>query len=248
MMFIVHVDDDLAFQRAVQKEFTAQQFDIATFNNAIEAFNYLDRLEPDMVLVDFKLGGPNGIKLAQRIRERYSACAIVLISAYATKFDVREAFRSGADDFLFKPIDMHDLVLEILEAFRRRRMFYQRVSSQSKPAANQLLLDEINKIAIWNNQSIKLTTIEFHLLTVLVSDPQRLFNSGELYLAATGNPVSEEKAKAIIGVHMVNVRRKLQSTGLAFDPILNVRGKGYKWVTQDETLDVQQTPSASGLV
>jgi DNA-binding response OmpR family regulator len=234
-MLIVHVEDDNSFQQAVEKALKAQQFEVVAFNDAINALNYLELVEPDILLVDFRLGGPNGLKLAIQVRALYPACAIVLISGYATKLDVREAFRSGADDFLFKPIEMEQLVAEVFNAFRRRRTLFPKNLSSANTASNgSRIFNETKRTVLWNNQSIQLTALEFKLVTTLAANPDRLFTPQELYAIASGNQFSAEKAQHTLGVHMVNLRRKIKKTGNEDFPIQNVRGKGYKWVSQED--------------
>lgn len=111
------IDDDPSFVAFLRQILTAEGFAVATGGRAIEAVNLYDRLRPDILLLDINMPDTDGFFALKRIRERTRAAGhagvIIMVSARESLEDIERAMRSGADDYLTKPIDRASLMQRI---------------------------------------------------------------------------------------------------------------------------------------
>jgi two-component system, NtrC family, response regulator HydG len=112
------VDDDRAILTLIGSIAQAEGFDVATTVDGNEAMAQLRQRPADLVLLDLRMPGVNGLDVLRNIRGINPACQVVLMSGYATIDSAVEAVKLGATDFLTKPFDLQRL-RELLSAFRR---------------------------------------------------------------------------------------------------------------------------------
>ena len=108
--------------------------------NGREAIAAVTAHKPDIVLLDIKMPGLNGVEAAKRIRELHPLCKIVFLTAFDTFDYAREALRIGAEDFLIKPVE-DDRVLELIETLTQqlhRELSERRESEQARDTLQEL--------------------------------------------------------------------------------------------------------------
>lgn len=107
MSSVLVVDDDEIFLAAVARDRARRVF---TATSANQALRIADEERPDLVLVDHRLGGENGIALVSALRKLDQDMAIALCSSYLSIVVAVEAMRAGADDVIPKPFTVRDVV------------------------------------------------------------------------------------------------------------------------------------------
>ncbi len=111
------VVDDEAPQRELLTGFvTSLGLESAAAASGEEALQLIESLQPDMVLLDVRLPGIDGIETLDRIRRQNTELPVLLITAFANLRQAVSAMKSGADDYLAKPIDLDELAVAIHEA------------------------------------------------------------------------------------------------------------------------------------
>ncbi|MEP7189178.1 MAG: response regulator, partial [Roseiflexaceae bacterium] len=102
-----------------------------------EAASLLAREPTDLVLLDLKLKGEDGLAVLRRLRERQPELVVIMLTAYGTVPTVVEAMQIGAADFLRKPFDVEDVTFKIARALERRAMQQEltRLTLQQRAAA-----------------------------------------------------------------------------------------------------------------
>src|SRR6266699_1977220 len=115
------VDDDVSFQAALAELVRAEGFSVETAASLGEARTYLSEHTPDLALVDLKLPDGSGLELL-RESDSQVATEIVLITGNATVDSAVEALRSGASDYLTKPVDIPRLKSVLANVVRRREL------------------------------------------------------------------------------------------------------------------------------
>jgi len=116
------VEDEADLRRDMAEELNEAGYAVIEASNGIEALDQLDALKPDLILCDINMSGANGYDVLHALRTRYPAYAdipFIFLTALADPREVVEGKRSGADDYLVKPID-YDLMLATVESRLRQ--------------------------------------------------------------------------------------------------------------------------------
>ena len=117
---ILMVDDEEGFLSVIKDALEVRGFDIVTARSAIEAGLELAGKKPDMILMDIKMPGINGIKACSAIKKNFATLniPIIAISAISDEYSIKEAYKAGVTDYFIKPIDIEKLVKRIKEILK----------------------------------------------------------------------------------------------------------------------------------
>ena len=118
---ILVVEDDDILRSVTQMHLTKKGCSTAAAADAIEALRILEDEPQDLVICDIQLPGLSGLDLLKNIRVRYAGTEVVVITGFGTVVTAVEAMKSGAYDYLTKPIHLYDLsalVDRVLERIR----------------------------------------------------------------------------------------------------------------------------------
>ncbi len=116
---ILLVEDD-APQRKVLAGFLEKRgFLVASADSAAAALMQVEAGEPDLLLTDLRLGGPDGVSLLLQLRQRFPDLQAVVLTAFGTVDDAVRAMRAGAYDFVMKPVDLARLEALIEKALEK---------------------------------------------------------------------------------------------------------------------------------
>jgi two-component system, NtrC family, response regulator len=106
---ILVVDDDTTLRRVTQLHLAKMGYPTAAAADATEALEILKHEPRDLVISDLQLPGMSGLELLKRVRAQYPGTEVVLLTAYATVETAVDAMKSGAYDYITKPVHLHDL-------------------------------------------------------------------------------------------------------------------------------------------
>ncbi len=226
-MFIVFVEDEAPLRQQITRFLEHHQHRVVSFPGAPGALDFLRFTEPDLLLCDFLLeGGPNGLSLAEQVRNLYPACTIVMISQYMEKKDLARAIQVGVDGYIPRPVSLEELHRHLWDALeRRRRVFPHR---QTEIHSGALSLHLTTRETLWHGQSLHLTPTEFALLHHLLKVPGQIVRTEDLCAAVKGIRTDYQQAGDWLKPHLRRLRQKLEREG-ADSPIRNVHGVGYLW-------------------
>ncbi|MFC2972865.1 response regulator [Azotobacter bryophylli] len=198
--------------------------------DGVEALGLFRRLEPDIVLLDIRLPGMDGVDLLKTIRSE-SDTPIIMVSALADDLDKMLSLRLGADDYVVKPFNPAEVVARVRAVLRRTVRSDPRPASPDAPLRVGCL--EIDRRAYvarvvdgenGESQALPLTLTEYRLLAYLADRPFHCFSRNTLIEACL--PESDALDR-VIDSHLSKLRRKLQDAGCS-DLIETVRGIGYR--------------------
>ncbi len=119
---ILIVDDELSVRSSLEEWFLDDGYRVSTAENASDALTALQREPVDIILLDIKMPGMDGLALQERIREFDQDVVIIIITAFATVDTAVRALKAGAFDYVTKPIDPDDLTHLIRNAVQQRRL------------------------------------------------------------------------------------------------------------------------------
>ncbi len=119
---ILIVDDEAIVRDSLSKWFTEDGFTIGTAENAAAALRQLQTRKWDIILLDIKMPGMDGMELQQRIREIEPTATIIFITAHASVDTAVQALKSGAFDYVTKPVDPDHLSHLVVNALKQREL------------------------------------------------------------------------------------------------------------------------------
>ncbi len=119
---ILVVDDDDSLRRVMQLQIEEAGYNVIAVSTALAAIEILQEQTPALIITDLKMPGVSGMDLLKRIRAEHPETAVVMITAFGTVQTAVEAMRSGAYDYITKPIDYDELVLTVNRALEHQRL------------------------------------------------------------------------------------------------------------------------------
>ena len=125
-MRIMLVDDEEGFLSTTKNVLERKGINVTTAISGSEALEKLTQEKIDVVILDVKMPGMDGVSALKAIKSRYSSVEVIMLTGHGTVESALEGLRSGASDYLTKPIDIDELVAKAEEAFARRKYLEER--------------------------------------------------------------------------------------------------------------------------
>ena len=129
---ILVVDDEFSVRDSLYNWFKTEGYGADTAENGMEALRKLQEKPSDIVLLDIKMPGMDGMELQKHIKKIDSTIILIIITAYATVDTAVEAMKEGAYDYLSKPIDPDKLSILIRNAVNQRRLIAENLQLRQK--------------------------------------------------------------------------------------------------------------------
>lgn len=119
---ILVLDDDQNLLKVIMMRLEANGYRVATATGAATALEIAKEEGIDLALVDLKLAGENGIEVMEELHQIDPGMPIIILTAHGTIKSAVEAMKRGADSYLSKPFDYHDLLLQIKNGLEKSRL------------------------------------------------------------------------------------------------------------------------------
>jgi DNA-binding NtrC family response regulator len=139
---ILIVDDEMVVRDSLTKWFLEDGYQVGAAENAADAIRQLQAQPWDIILLDIKMPGMDGMELQQRIKQIDAAATIIFITAHASVDTAVQALKSGAFDYVTKPIDPDYLSHLVANAIKQRALVSENVRLKEQ-IAEFPKLDEI---------------------------------------------------------------------------------------------------------
>ena len=218
---ILVVDDEPDILELVQYNLEKGGFQVETASNGVEAIEIASDWHPDLILLDVMMPEMDGMETCMQIRDRAKLenTIIAFLTARAEDYSQIAGFDAGADDYITKPIKPRVLLSRIKALLRRSPQ-----GTDRKPvyAGKTITIDRDRYIVIRNGEEMNLPKKEFELLSLLVSQPGKVFTRSSILSQVWGNDVVV--GDRTIDVHIRKLREKLGDHYFK-----TVKGVGYKF-------------------
>ncbi|MCP4542213.1 MAG: response regulator transcription factor [Chloroflexi bacterium] len=255
---ILIVDDEGSIRYFLSEELSQAGYITLTAASGEEALVQLEKEAVDLVLLDLKMGGMSGLQVMERIEKQPLSPAVIILTAYGTLDSAVGAMRLGGCDYLTKPCGIEELLDSVERGLAKRReaMQRQKMIHLIEETARQLqaspslagkpmrqprfleergfLLDREQETVTWSGETMSLTATEFRLLALLMEYPDQTISYRELASALHGSSVGEweeQDARQTLSTHLWRLRRKLGQDSKGNPYVINIRGRGYKFVS-----------------
>jgi len=220
---ILVVDDDAKTVELVKLYLDRDGYQVLTAYNGLEALRLARDSCPDLIVLDLMLPDVDGIEIC-RILRRESEVPIIMLTARTTDQDKLAGLDLGADDYVTKPFSPKELLARVRAVLRR----LPGERGPEEVTSGRLSMNFATHEARLDGRPLNLTSVEFRLLGILVKEPGRVFSRASLIQEALGYDF--EGFDRTIDVHILNLRRKLESDPSHPDYIKTVYGVGYKFL------------------
>ena len=225
---IVALDDDPSIRELVAEYLTQNELRVTTVASGAELAAVIAREAIDLVILDLRLPGEDGMQIARKLRET-SAIPILMLTGLAEEADRVMGLELGADDYLTKPFSPRELLARIRALLRRAKARASVADEIAKVRAYRFGGWELNiglrKLKSAEGQAVDLTNGEFSLLTAFLSAPRRVLTRDQLLeLSRLHNAEVYDRS---IDVQILRLRRKIEPDPAHPNYIRTERGVGY---------------------
>ncbi len=182
MYKICLVEDEIDLATVVKMYLEKAGYEVTTFNTGTDAINYISN-DVDVWILDIMLGDDvNGYDVIKAIREKYPLVPVIFTSARDQDLDRILGLELGSDDYITKPYSSKELVLRVNNIIKR--VYQSKETNMIEYLDYKIDLDK--RIVNFKNKEIKLTTLEFDLLVLLVNNINKSFSREEILSAIWG--------------------------------------------------------------
>jgi len=231
MSRILVVEDESAIAELISINLRHAGFEVTLAASADQAQYEVDRVLPELVVLDWMLPGQSGLALARQWRSaaRTKELPIIMLTARAEETDKVSGLDAGADDYLTKPFSTNELLARIRAVLRRKAP----EALDSVVEVGALSLDPGTRRVSREGSEIKLGPTEFRLLHFFMTHPERVHSRSQLLDRVWGDHVFIEERT--VDVHVKRLREALEKVQCA-RMIETVRGAGYRLTQQASAL------------
>jgi DNA-binding response OmpR family regulator len=228
------VEDEDALREAVLEYLNAQGLRAVGAENALAFRRLIETETIDVVVLDIAMPGEDGLSVARWLREHH-AVGIILATAAGRQIDRIVGLEVGADDYVVKPYDLRELLARIRSLMRRMRSAQPTKAPEpggataKKLQIGNLVLDFAGRRVIsGDGGAVELTAMEFDLLEVLATRPNRILSRAQLLELAHSRATSDGDRS--IDIRITRIRKKIEPDPERPRFIRTVRGEGYVFV------------------
>lgn len=231
MSRILVVEDESAIAELISINLRHAGFEVTLAASADQAQYEVDRVLPDLVVLDWMLPGQSGLALARQWRgaARTKELPIIMLTARAEETDKVSGLDAGADDYLTKPFSTNELLARIRAVLRRKAP----EALDAVVEVGALTLDPSTRRVSREGTEVKLGPTEFRLLHFFMTHPERVHSRSQLLDRVWGDHVFIEERT--VDVHVKRLREALEKVQCA-RMIETVRGAGYRLTQQASAL------------
>lgn len=253
---ILVVDDEAPIRTTLSALLKRNGYEVASAESGSEAVDLLERQNFDLLLVDLKMPGMDGMQVVAAARRCQPDIAIIVLTGHGSLETAVEGLHQGIFDYLLKTTEPAQVLERVkaglaarAHALRQKTLLDvvgaavqelrgqaaladENASPGSEPGSRTLHIGAL-QINTWRQEatihgrSLSLTPTEFRVLLCLAEHAGTMLSYTQLVRCAQGYETTELEAGELIKPHIHHLRQKLEPDPSAPRYILNVRGKGY---------------------
>lgn len=251
---ILMVDDEASIRLTLSTLLRRAGYDVSTAENGPEAITLLEQQAFDLLLVDLKMPGMDGMQVVAAARQRQADIAIIVLTGHGSLESAVEGLHQGIFDYLLKTTAPPQVIERVQAALAARaqklrerslldvvgaavqELRGRNASLESEGEASTgervltvgaLRLDSWRQEATLHGRTLSLTPTEFRVLFCLAERAGTMLSYATIVRAAQGYETSELEAGELVKPHIHHLRQKLEPDPTTPRYLLNVRGKGY---------------------
>jgi DNA-binding response OmpR family regulator len=234
------VDDEPIARQSLSDILRLEGYNVVAVASGEAAVEHLRNYSVDLMVVDLKMPGMNGLDLVQVANQLAPDAEIILLTAYGSMESAVEALRQRVHDYLLKPASPTQIIKSVKRGLERRAVRMAQVASEVQDESplvktpEGVEIDLMRRTVSGHGVTESLTPAEGHLLKVFIESPGKVFTHRELVLLVQGYDVSQREAQEILRPLVSRLRHKLEAFPSLYERIVSVRGTGYVFETNPE--------------
>lgn len=224
---ILFADDDPEIREALKLLLNCEGYETIEASCGKEVLEKLDHTI-DLVILDVMMPEMNGYAVCSEIRKRYTV-PVLFLTAKSQDSDKTLGFSVGGDDYLVKPFSYNELMNRVKAILRRYYVYGAKASEKSSIiyCCGNIEIDTSRCQVKVDGEEVVLTDIEYRILLLLASHPQRIYSAQNIYELVWNEPYTYSSNNNVM-VHIRNIRKKLGDDPQNNHTIRTVWGKGYR--------------------
>ncbi len=222
------VEDTIPLAEILEKELLSAGFTIEHTSSGSEAIELHEKLQPDLVILDWMLPDIDGLQVLKTIRGS-SNTPVIMLTAKSEEIDRILGLEIGADDYITKPFSVRELIARIRAIQRRIELVNSQLEADRSPEEKPIILNGLGLYPLTyqvkiNNEEIALSRTEFDLLHLFMRNPNRVFSRP--YLIETIWKEQFIEGDRSVDNLILRLRKKIKDYG---ERIETVWGVGYRF-------------------
>jgi len=235
---ILVVDDEPVARQSMTDILKLEGYNVASAPNGQSAVEYVRTHPVDLMIVDLRMPGMDGLEVIQVINQVSPETEIVLLTAFGSTETAIQALRLRIHDYLLKPASPAQVIASVKKGLTRRsaRLRLRGGSSDAIDADDGVsvitlkdgtIVDLSRRQIRSKNKTEHLTPAEGRLLKILMENEGKVFSHRELVLLVQGYDTSQREAPEILRPLVSRLRFKLDQFPALSERVASVRGTGY---------------------
>ena len=227
---ILVVEDDEQIRDGIEIYLKSQGYEVSKAGDGIEGLEVLKKEKIHLAIVDVMMPRMDGIHMVMRLRKEYDF-PVIMLSAKSEEVDKIMGLNMGADDYVTKPFQPMELLARVNSHLRRYARFMQMANAKDEEQNKNvytirgLELNEDTREVRVDGELVKMTPIEFKILSLLIRNPGRVFSADEIYERVWNESAINTDT---VMVHVRNIREKIEYNPKEPKYLKVVWGVGYK--------------------
>jgi DNA-binding response OmpR family regulator len=222
---VLIVEDEADIRKLEAFVMEGEGYQVLTADNGDDAIRIALAEQPDLILLDIIIPGPDGLEVCRRLREAKLFCPILFVTARKEQWEQVAGLTIGADHYIVKPFSPAYLA-SLVRAAMRRETAYREESSNGTVTVADVELDFTAKRAVRSGEEIHLTPGEWIVLETLVDNRDRVLSREQLQERLWDAVTDEGISSRTVDMHISRLRQKLGDQ--AGDLISTARNFGYR--------------------
>lgn len=221
---IVVVDDDAVTRETLKAYFDDEGFNVLLARNSDDLAVHMAENQVDVVLLDIRLPGKDGLTIMRELRA-VSDVGIILITSRTDRLDRIIGLELGADDHINKPLEPREVLARTQNLIRRIKTVRPDANDRKRQFGSWTLYLDRRRLVAGDQSDARLTTAEFEVLAILVSNPGRVMTRDYILEATTRR--KSDTLDRTIDTLIGRLRRVIEADPKNPKLIVTVHGSGY---------------------
>lgn len=220
---VLIVDDDPDTVELIKRILRLSDFDVASARNGIDAISIVEKIQPEVILLDLMMPDIDGRSTLRNLRE-ITQSPVIVVSALNSKDNIVDLLNMGSDDYITKPFHRDELIARIHAVLRRSKLLTV-IDGVSIPGTG-LTINFSKREVDFQGQFVQLSPKEYELIEILAKNMPHVVKYKEMALEIWGENNNYVKNRIKYLVH--TIRKKLAEINSDIEVIITADRLGYR--------------------